>query len=243
VRRRCQTSAVVYSLDGTSERFVGLTYSALLLRTPRAPLIELLVELRFSGWVGPEQDGWVVAVPDEPMGHVAAHRMRIEDLAEALAARTGDAVACVLVLRDVLLRVWLAVEGRPVIDYVSDASVGADDEPMGLDDFGNPIGAPEGPVGAQQAGALARAMGVPEAADDLHELLAERLGEAESESERLHAVCRLLGWPEWLVSVTSLPRRVPLGPDSGAFTRLRVGRTGVGGRLAARGARVVRRSV
>ena len=219
----------------------GLTYAVLLARLPRAELLEVLTEERFSGWVGPTEDGWTVAVPEVPAGHVAARRRRVPELAELVAGRTGVVVAGAVVLKDEVLRLWAGHGDRQLIDYVSDPSVGAEEAPLELDPFGNPVGVSDGPVGAQDARALARELDRPEVADDLQQVLAERLGESENESERLQSVARLLGWPSWLVAVDSLPRRVPGGPAASAFARLRVGRTGIGGLAAAQAARAVRR--
>ena len=219
----------------------GLTYAVLLTRLPRAELLEVLAGERFSGWVGPTEDGWSVAVPDTPLGHVASRRQHLPELAETLAGQTDALVASVVVVKDELLRLWAGRDGGQLVDYVSDPSVGAEDTPLELDQFGNPVGIADGPIGAHGAPALARAADRPEVADQLRELLAERLGESENESERLQAVARLLGWPSWLVAVDSLPRRVPGGPDASAFTRLRAGRSGIGGVAAAQAARVVRR--
>ncbi|OZB48288.1 MAG: hypothetical protein B7X40_07530 [Cellulomonas sp. 14-74-6] len=219
----------------------GLTYAVLVTRLAHDELLEILTAERFSGWVGPTEDGWTVAVPESPLGHVASHRRRLPELAEAISDRTDAVVASVVVVKDALLRLWAGRGGGQLVDYVSDPSVGAEDVPLELDPFGNPVGISDGPVGAHGASALARAADRAQAADELQELLAERLGESENESERLQAAARLLGWPSWLVAVDSLPRRVPGGPDASAFTRLRAGRGGIGGIAAAQAARVVRR--
>ncbi len=209
---------------------VGPTYAALLVRAAREDLLRTLARERFSGWVGPAQDGWVVAVPDRPTGHVAARRRRVPDLAALVAADLHARVVTVLVVRDALLRLWAHDGDDAVVDYLSDAHVAFpdDDEAYGV-------------RGLEHVRALATLADAPAAADELTELLAEELGESESESERLMTVSRLLGWPVWLVAVDSLPRRPPGGPDADAFARLRAGRTGVGGLLAARAAALVRR--
>lgn len=219
----------------------GLTYGLLLTRLPRPELLEVLGAERFSGWVGPTQDGWTVAVPQAPLGHVAARRRRLPALAELIAEQTGALTVSAVVLKDEVLRLWAGRDGSQLMDYVSDPSVGAEDAPLELDPFGNPVGISDGPIGAYGASALARAADRPEVADDLHELLAEQLGESENESERLQRTARLLGWPGWLVAVDSLPRRIPGGPDASEFVRLRAGRTGMSGIAADRAARVVRR--
>lgn len=220
------------SVYGTDEATgpEGLTYAVLLVRAPRDAVLRVLTRERFSGWVGPVQDGWVTAVPDRPRGHVAAHRRHVDDLVPLIGAELRAAAVAVLVHRDLLLQVWAHDGEKLVTDYVSDAHVAYPDDE---DAYGT--------LGAEDVPGLAIVAGRPDAADELTELLTEELGESESESERLMAVCRLLGWPQWLVAVDSLPRRVPGGPDAAAFTRLRAGRTGVSGLLAARVAAVVRR--
>ena len=209
----------------------GLTYAVLLVRPPRAAVVAALTRERFSGWVGPAESGWVSAVPDRPRGHVAARRRRVADLGAVVARDLRAAVVAVLVQRDELLRLWGYDAATGVIAYVSDAHVAFPDDE---DAYGT--------LGLEGARGLATLAGHPDAADELTELLGEELGESESESERLMAVCRLLGWPQWLVAVDSLPRRVPGGPDADAFTRLRAGRTGLPGVLTARAVAVVRRN-
>lgn len=208
----------------------GLTYATLLVRAPREAVLDALTRERFSGWVGPVEDGWVTAVPDRPRGHVAARRRRVGDLAAVVASDLHVAAVAVLVQRDRLLRLWAHDDATQVTEYLSDAHVAfpEDDDAYGT-------------VGLQGVRGLATLAGRPDAADELTTLLADELGESESESERLMAVSRLLGWPQWLVAVDSLPRRVPGGPDADAFARLRAGRAGLRGLLAARAASVVRR--
>lgn len=208
----------------------GLTYGLLLVRAGRPDVLSTLASERFSGWVGPAEDAWVTAVPDRPRGHVAAHRRRLGEVAQLVAAELDAAAVAVLVQRDRLLRLWAFDGARLVTDYVSDAHVAfpGEDEAFGA-------------LGLEGARELAALAGRAAVADDLTALLSGELGESESESERLMAVCRMLGWPQWCVAVDSLPRRVPGGPEADAFTRLRAGRTGVGGLLAARAAAVVRR--
>jgi hypothetical protein len=222
-------------------RFVGSTYAALLAGEEREALLATLTAERFSGWVGPHDEGWCVAVPEAPAGHVARRRRRVRDLAELLAAGSAGPVVGILVERDEVLRLWAGTRDGELIDYVSDVSTDAGEEAWTVDDFGNPVPPPEGPAGAHRAGALARALHRPEAADDLAALLTEPLGESTSESERLGSVAALLGWPSWLVAVGSLPRQIPGGPDRRRFMRLRAGRRGLVGVLASRAAGVGRR--
>lgn len=214
------------------DRPEGLTYAALLARADREAVVDVLAAERFSGWVGPVDAGWVVAVPETALGHVAARRQHVEEVAGTLSSALGAPVVVVIVTRDELLQLWAWDGAAVVAEYVSDPSVADPDDETA---------AWSGPTGVHQAPALAALAGRPGAADRVGELLGEELGESEHESERLMSLARLLGWPEWLVAVDSLPRRVPGGPDADAFVRLRAGRTGAAGLLAARAARVVRR--
>lgn len=209
----------------------GLTYGVLLTDLDPDDLTARLTAARFTGFAGPGADRWSVAVADDPVGHVASRHRRLFDLATDLAADAQAAVAGIAVVRDRLLRIWAGTGAQQVIDYVSDPTV------AGLHDDEE---ATDAPVGAGDAPALAAWAGAPEAAPDVLALLGETLGESHNESERLHGLCRLLGWPEWLVSVDSLPRRLP-GGDPTTFTRLQAGRTGVSGWAAGRATRVVRR--
>ena len=221
------------------ERPVGPTYAAVLSRQPRAVLLAALAGERFTGWVGPDEDGWCVAVPQAPAGHVARRRRHVDDLARLLAAGSPVPVASVKVEADAVLHLWAGTRDGELLDYTSDVSSQGGE--WSVDPFGNPVPPPEGPSGAERAGVLARALGHPDATDELTDLLLEDLGESTSEAERLERVARLLGWPGWLVSVGSLPRGVPGGPELRAFTRLRAGRGGVPGVLVERLTRVVRR--
>jgi hypothetical protein len=151
------------------------------------------------------------------------------EVAAELAGRFGLTLVAVRVANDrqLVLSVW--ADGEEVGRYVSDPSYGLRDETVMSD-----------PLGAEHAEDFAAAVGRPEAAEDLGELLAEELGEDVIESERLNRLLRLLGLPDWLVAASSLPRDVPGGPRSAAFTRLGAGRPGLAGRVAGRAVRVVR---
>ena len=217
----------------------GLTYGVLLADLDADDLAARLAEARFTGLTGPRTGRWSVAVADDPLGHVASGRRRLFDLAADLATDpatdpttgAGTSVAGVAVVRDRLLRIWAGTGAHQVVDYVSDPTVADLDDDEATDT----------PTGADDAPALAAWAGTPDAARDVLVLLGETLGESQNESERLHELCRLLRWPEWLVSVDSLPRRLPGGPDPATFTRLKAGRTGVSGWAAERASRVVRR--
>ena len=217
---------------GESDGRTGYTYATVLVRdVDRAEVLAALAEVRFSGWVGLDEDGWVVAVAARGGGAVAAGRRGVVDVAGELAGRLGGTVLAVRVLgdRQLLLVGWVA--GAEVGRYVSDPSHGLGPEDDTL---------PE-PIGVEHAEGFAAACGRPEAAEELAELLAEELDpENVIESERLVAVARLLGLPAWLVSVSSLPRDVPAGPRAGDFTRLGAGSQGAAGRIRGRAAELVR---
>lgn len=198
----------------------------------RDAVLEALRESRFSGWVGDDEDGWLAAVPEDGAGAVASGRRGVVDLAASLAASLGAVVVALRVLADRQLLVAVFDGDDEVGRYVSDPSVGkpADDDTL-----------PD-PLGAEHAEAFAAACGVPDAADDLAELLAEELDpDSVIESERLAGVLRLLGLPGWLVAASSLPKDVPAGPRAAALTRLGAGAGGLGGLLRGRAVRVVRR--
>jgi hypothetical protein len=149
---------------------------------------------------------------------------------EWLAQRLATTVAVVRVVddRQLLLAIWS--DGDEVGRYVSDPSHG-----LGQDDVLSD------PLGTEHAGAFAAALGRPEAADELAELLAEEFDpDSVIESERLAGVLRLLGLPGWLVAAASLPRDVPGGPRAADFTRLGAGVPGLRGRMVGRAAQVVR---
>jgi len=213
----------------------GLTYAGILVRlAPPAVdgphVLGALRQLRFTGWLGPEQQGWLVAVASDGGGSVAAGRRGVLEVAADLATRLGATLFAVRVANDrqLVLSVW--ADGKEAGRYVSDPSHGLRDETVLSD-----------PLGAEHADAFAAAAGRPEAADELAEVLAEELdSEDEIESERLTRVLRLLELPDWLVAASSLPRDVPGGPRSGEFTRLGAGRPGLAGQVSGRAAGVLR---
>jgi hypothetical protein len=228
-----------WASGGTRGGPSGYTYAGLAVRldggspghgSTREDLLAALAEIRFTGWVGPREDGWVLSVPSRGDGTVAAGRRGVLGVGEWIARRLVTTVVAARVVNDrqLLLAVWS--DGDEVGRYVSDPSHG-----LGQDDV-----LPD-PVGVEHADAFAAAVGRPEAADELAELLAEEF-DAESviESERLVGVLRLLGLPGWLVAASSLPRNVPGGPGAREFTRLGVGTSGLRGRVLGRAAEVVR---
>jgi hypothetical protein len=197
----------------------------------RSDVLTALRAIRFSGWVGPAAGGWVLAVPAEAAGAVAAARRGLVEVGALLAQELGARVVAVRVLRDrqLVLAVW---NGREEVGrYVSDPAYGLDDKDV------LPL-----PLGAEHAEAFATALGVPQVAAPLEDLLSEELDpESTIESERLAEVLRLLELPRWLVASGSLPRDVPGGPRSRDLTRLRAGLGGVPGRLLGPVTHVVRR--
>ena len=250
---------MVYPVPGGSSAEIGgpagYTYAAVVVRLEGLPytrddVLAALREIRFSGWLAPPQDGWLVAVAASGDGTVAAGRRGVVGVAEVLATRlagpmlatrqagpmlatrqAGPVLAVrVLADRQLLLALW--TDGDEVGRYVSDPSrePGADEDLL-----------PD-PYGVEHADAIAGACGRPEAAEDLSELLAEELDpDSVIESERLARVLRLLGLPTWLVAAATLPRDIPTGPSSGDMTRLGAGVPGPLGRLCGWAVNVVRR--
>ncbi|MEV6630879.1 hypothetical protein AB0M54_09020 [Actinoplanes sp. NPDC051470] len=198
----------------------GYTYAAVLLRP--AEVGAALREIRFSGWVGAPENGWLPIVTASGAGTVAAGRRGVVGVASFLAERLGGTVLAVRVRADrqLLLAVW--VDGEEAGRYLSDPSREPGAEEDVLDD----------PYGTQHAAAFAAALGNPSAAADLAELLSERLDtDSMIESERLSRVLRMFGLPTWLVAAASLPKDIPTGPSRRDFTRLGAGRPGPLGRL------------
>jgi hypothetical protein len=213
----------------------GHTYAGILVRLAvpaldRPHVLGALRQLRFTGWLGPEERGWVVAVAERGGGTVAAGRRGVVEVAAELAKRSGATLVAVRVAADRQLALAVWADGEEVGRYVSDPSHGLRDETVMSD-----------PLGVEHAEGFAAAMGRPEAAEELGEVLADELAsDDEIESERLSRVLRVLGLPDWLVAASSLPRDVPGGPRSGEFTRLGAGVPGPAGRVAGRAARLVR---
>lgn len=203
------------SLSGPS----GFTYAGIMARAPRDVVLDTLGAARFSGWVGPQEQDWVVAVPTRSHGAVARNRMRLPDVARSLADATQGPVIAALVDNDEVLWLWAFDADTDLGSYLSAPSTAfPDDDEAGIE-----------PEGSEVGGVLAAAVGRPEVAEALEEALAEELTEDVNESERLTAVCRLLGLPEWLVSSTALPKDVGGGPRAAELTKLGAGRKGVRG--------------
>jgi len=214
----------------------GYTYAAVLVRMDGVGtgqnVLAALREIRFSGWLAPPDDGWLVAIARHGDATVAAGRRGVIGVGEWLAGRLVAVTLAVRVVADRQLLIALWVDGAEAGRYLSDPSYGPDADDDTLPD----------PLGVEHAAAFAAACGRPEASEDLAELLAEQLDpDSVIESERLGAVSRLLGLPRWLVAVSSLPRDVPTGPGARDVTRLGAGVPGLLGRVCGRAVDVVRR--
>ncbi len=210
----------------------GYSYGAVIARTDaRDPVLARLRDIAFSGWVAPPEDGWLVVLPESAEDAVASDRRGVVGVGEALAG-TASTVLAVRVLHDRQLALVAWADGQEVARYVSDPSR----EPGAGADVHDDA------VGVEGAEALAAACGRPEAGEELAELLDEGLDpDEEIESERLSRVLGVLGLPAWLVSAWVLPRRMPIGPSPRELTRLGAGRPGLGGWVAGRASRAVRR--
>jgi hypothetical protein len=219
----------------------GYTYAGVVVRLDGVPsgractredVLAALREVRFSGWLGQPEDGWLVAVTASGDGTVAAGRRGVVGVGEWLADRLGTTTFALRVVADRQLLVAAWADGGEVGRYLSDPSHG-----LGPDDDTLPD-----PLGVEHADGFAAACGHPEAADDLAELLAEELDpDSVIESERLGGVLRLLGLPRWLVAASSLPRDVPTGPRARDMTRLGAGVPGFLGRMCGAAVGIVRR--
>lgn len=200
----------------------GFTYTAIFLAGGREQILEALAEIRYSGWVGPQEGDWVVAIPGRPHGAVAGAKMTAADVAQQVSGTTAAGALAATVDNDKLLTLWAYNAGEDAGEYVSDPQVArpGDDE-AGFE-----------PEGSENAPFMATACGVPDLAEALEELLAEELGESMNESERLTAIVRLLGLPDWIVAASSLPKDVPGGPRAKEFTKLGAGKEGVAGAVS-----------
>lgn len=201
----------------------GYSYGAVILPGDDAVRDDAIAQLRgirFSGWIAPAREGWIVVVGDPGAGVVASRRRGVVEVGAALAERAGTAVLALRVHTDrqLALVAWRA--GEEVARYSSDPSMGLDDDEVLSE-----------PVGAEHSETFAALWDRDEAAEELGELLADELDtDSTYESERLKAVLQLLRLPTWVVSAGELPRPVPTGPPKREFLRLRVGRAGFAGR-------------
>lgn len=192
---------------------------------------EVLRGIRFTGWIAPPRDGWIVLLGDPGDGVVADGRRGVIEVGGALAERGPGTVLAVRVRRDRQLGI-VAWTGRAEVGrYCSDPSQerGADKEVL------------DQPFGAELADALADLTDRGDAAEDLTELLDEELDpDSVYESERLRSVLRLLGLPAWIVASRALPRDIPTGPKTAELTRLRAGATGSASMVLGRALRSLR---
>lgn len=207
--------------DGGLGGPAGSTYCGIFAIAPREGVLTTLSELRFSGFVGPQEGPWVVSVCLRVRGAVAGDKMTSGHVARALSAASGVGAFNLIVVDDKMLNIEAFVAGERVMRYYSDPTVAFP--------FNEEL-SPE-PMGAQDAHAFAAGVDKPEVAMELEESLAEELGESENESERVTRLLRLLGAPSWIVAAEALPKSVPSGPGAKEFTRLGAGKPGVTGRL------------
>ncbi|HWS58473.1 MAG TPA: hypothetical protein VN257_08040, partial [Actinotalea sp.] len=155
---------MTYDLDARGGAPVGLTYAGIAVRLgeppvpdvePRQTVLDALAEARFSGWLGPAEPPWVIAVADNPEGSVAGGRTDLHNLAARLAAELGTVTLGISVLRDAALRLTLSVDSDVLGQYVSDPTVEMPDDDEIMPD----------PVGVEIAGPLVRACGQGSADD------------------------------------------------------------------------------
>jgi len=210
----------------------GLSYSGVYVAAERDRVLAELSELRFTGFVGPQEKSWVVAVAGNPLGKVARKKRRIADVARELAASLETVTLAVEVNKDTRLRLWLFDGVDTLPPYDSNPPDPEGEGGLRLDDFGNPVMTGVFVDNDDVAQSLLTTFHIEDEDEKLAELLDDDLGEDTSESERLTEILRVLALPTWIVSSDSLPRRVPGGPDKDAFTRLGAGKPGVQGRVA-----------
>ncbi|GAA1995557.1 hypothetical protein [Microbacterium pumilum] len=213
----------------------GHSYGAVILAeadVKEVELLEVLRGIRFSGWIGPPRDGWVVVLGDPGDGVVADGRRGVIEVAGLLAEHRERPVLAVRVRSDRQLGIVAWRAGDEVGRYCSDPSrePGADKDVL------------DQPFGAELAESLAEMFDRADAEDQLTELLEEVLDpDSVYESDRLRTVLRLLGLPSWIMAAGALPHDVPTGPKAAEFTRLRGGVTGISGRAIAGALGPVRR--
>ena len=213
----------------------GYSYGAVIL--PEADIalpdvMEVLTGIRFSGWIAPPRDGWIVLLGDPGDGVVADGHQGMIEVGATLAERAEGPVLAVRVRHDRQLGIVAWRGGEEVGRYCSDPSREPGDDKDILDQ----------PFGAEIAESLAEQWGREDAADELTELLEDELDpDSVYESERLRSVLRLLGLPAWIVASGALPHDIPTGPKASELTRLRAGAEGLAGRTLGPALRAVRR--
>lgn len=213
----------------------GHSYGALLVpgdADTAAGIMEVLRGVRFTGWVAPAREGWVVVIGDPGDGVVADDRRGIVEVGALLSDRVPGSLLAGRVRHDRQLGLvaWHAGEERA--RYCSDPSreAGADEDVL------------TEPVGVEAAEVFAELWRRPDAAEELTEILSEELDpDSVYESERLGRVLRLLGLPAWIVAAGELPRSMPTGPPVSELMHLRAGATGLSGRSRDALVRPVRR--
>jgi len=237
----------------------GPSCAGVFVAAARDDVLEVLASSGFSGWVGPQQGQWVLAVAENPLGTVASGKRSIEELGRELARAIDAVVLAVQIRRDRALGLWLFHGPREVTVLDTDPGDeedGLHEAAIALDEFGNPVfdsgefaldefGEPvpvdrpgPDPLGSGEAEEepeytpLALTLGRPAAAGEITELLQSELSEDESESERFTALAKLAGLPTWLVSANVLPKQIWGGPSRAELTRLRLGRAGASGAIA-----------
>lgn len=224
----------------------GISYAGVFTAAPREEVLAALSRERFTGWLGPQEGHWVIAVAQNARGTVAARGRSVADVAGDLAAEFDAVTLAAEVDRDRRLRLW-GYRGSERVVWFDSAPAEDEEAALGevvLDEFGEPVPgeAFASTTGSEHAETFTRLCGADtETVEELEELLEEELSEDVSESERLTAALRLLGLPTWLVASGSLPRWLPGGPATEEFTRLGAGRTGIAGRLTAALTRPLRR--
>jgi hypothetical protein len=213
----------------------GYTYGAVILAegdVTSAEIQDVLRGIRFTGWMSPPRDGWVVVLGDPGDGVVADGRRGVIEVGAELAERSAGGVLAVRVREDRQLGMVAWRAGRELGRYCSDPSREPETDKEVLDQ----------PVGAELSESLAEVWGRADAAQKLTELLQEELDpDSVFESERLRSVLRLLGLPAWIMASGALPRDIPTGPKAAELTRLRAGETGLAGRTLGSALRQVRR--
>lgn len=213
----------------------GFSYGAVIIPADALSLPDLqtaLSGIRFSGWIAPARDGWVIVLGDPGDGVVAEERRGVIEVAGLVAQRVPGPVLAVRVRHDRQLALVAWRGGEEVARYCSDPSreTGADKDVL------------TEPVGAEHAQTFAGLWNRPDAAEELAELLEEELDpDSVYESERLGKTLRLLGLPAWIVAAGALPRAMPTGPKVSELVHLRAGLTGVAGRSRDALVRPVRR--
>jgi hypothetical protein len=223
-------------LTGSSEREArGVTYGAVILAESALPLEgvqEVLRGIRFTGWITPRREGWLVALGDPGDGVVADGRRGVIEVGGLLAEHTAAPVLAVRVRQDHQLGLVAWRGGEEVGRYCSDPSREPDADDDVLDS----------PIGAELAEVLAELYDRTDAAEELTELLEEELDpDSVHESERLRSILRLLGLPSWIVAAGALPKDIPTGPRARELVHLRAGATGSAGVVLSRALRPIRR--